>query len=153
MARVKVGDVFELSTDRGLVYAQCTHRHPMYGELVRVLPGFFEKRPEEFAELVGRPTKFCTFFPLQAAATKRVVIVVANEPVPPEAQAFPVFRAGVVNPATGKVDVWWLWDGEKEWRVGRLSDEQRRLPIRGVWNDTLLIERIVSDWTPETDPT
>jgi hypothetical protein len=47
----------------------------MYGELIRVLPGFFEMRPEEFAELVRQPA------------------------------------------------------------------------------NTLLIERIVSDWTPETDPT
>ena len=152
MVRVRVGDVFEIGTERGFAYAQCTHRHPRYGELVRVLPGFFDTRPGDFGDLVRRPTLFCTFFPLKAAAG-RVVTIVANEPVPAEAQEFPVFRAGVVNPATGKVDVWWFWDGEREWRVGPISEEQRRMPIRGVWNDTLLIERIVSGWTPETDPT
>jgi len=101
--------------------------------------------------LVRRSARFSTFFPLQAAATKGVAIIVANEPVPIEAQSFPVFRAGVQDPVTGRVDVWRLLDGEREWRVGRLSEDQRRLPIRGIWNDTLLIERIVSDWTPETD--
>lgn len=152
-AKVRVGDVFEILTDRGLAYAQYTHRNPLYGELIRVLPGFFDQRPSEYGELVRRPARFCTFFPLRAAAAKRVVIIVANEPVPAEAQGFPIFRAGVVNPTTGKVDVWWLWDGDKEWRVGQLSEQERRLPIRGVWNDTLLIERITSGWTPETDPT
>jgi hypothetical protein len=64
-----------------------------------------------------------------------------------------VFRAGVVDPAVGKVVDWWLWDGEKEWRVGSISDEQRKLPIRGCWNDTMLIKRIEEGWLPENDAT
>jgi hypothetical protein len=151
MAKAKTGSVFELSTPRGLAYAQCTHLHARYGHLIRVLPGFFEQRPNGFELLARRPTVFVTFFPLGAAVSRQVVTVVGNEPVPKEAQEFPIFRAGVPDPATGKVGVWWLWDGEKEWRAGTLSDEQRRLPIRGVWNDTLLIERIVAGWTPEND--
>lgn len=153
MTRVKIGDVFELSTERGLVYGQCTHRHPMYGELIRVLPGFFRQTPTEFEVLVRRRARFCVFFPLGAAVRQKVVRIVANEPVPAEAQQFPIFRAGSINRSTGKVDVWWLWDGKKEWRVGQLTDEERRLPIRGVWNDTLLVDRILGGWTPETDPT
>jgi hypothetical protein len=78
--------------------------------------------------------------------------LVGNVVVPLEAQAFPTFRNGVIDPSTGKVKVWWLWNGEKEWRVGEITAEQRRLPILGVWNDTLLIERIESGWTPETHP-
>ncbi len=153
MAPVRTGDVFEVSTNRGLAYAQCTHRHPTYGHLIRVLPGLFDARPDDLAVLARGPARFCTFFPLQAAVNQKIVTVVSYEPVPVEAQEFPLFRSGVVNPATRRVDVWWLWDGEHEWRVGRLSAAQRRLPIRGVWNDTLLVERILADWTPETDPT
>ncbi len=93
------------------------------------------------------------FFPLNAAIDQHIVSIVANVALPSDAQKFPTFRAGVVDPATRKVGVWWLWDGEKEWRVGQLTVEQRCLSIRGVWNDTLLIERIESGWTPETDPT
>ena len=43
-------------------------------------------------------------------------------------------------------------DGEKEWRIDGMTQEQRKLSIRGVWNDTLLVERINACWTPETDP-
>ena len=31
---------------------------------------------------------------------------------------------------------------------GELTPEQRKLPIRGVWNDTLLVERIEADGYP-----
>ena len=58
----------------------------------------------------------------------------------------------MVDPQTGKVAIWWLWDGEKEWRVGSLDAKQRKLPIRSVWNDTMLIERIDAGWTAESDP-
>jgi hypothetical protein len=48
-------------------------------------------------------------------------------------------------------EVWWLWDwaAEREWRVDRLSEEQRRFPLLEVWNDTLLKKRIVEGWKPE----
>lgn len=46
---------------------------------------------------------------------------------------------------------WWLWDGVNEWPIGKLTKEQKHLPFNEVWNDTLLVERIESGWTPETD--
>jgi hypothetical protein len=149
--KIKIGDVVELRTGNGLAYAQCTHHHDEHEHLVRVLPGFFKKRPKGFRELVGQPTQFCTFLALQAAVNKKTVEIVANEAVPPEAQAFPQFRNGVPNQVTKKVDTWWLWDGERQWLVGALSDAQRRLPILGTVTETQLIERIASGWTPETD--
>jgi hypothetical protein len=148
MKRLKIGDIVEITTGKGLAYAHYTHKHhtpPRYGALLRVFGKIHGVRPGDFTELVrNRPTFMC-FFPLGAAVNRGIVSIVGNVAVPLEAQAFPTFRAGMAN-------VWWLWDGEKEWRVGELTAEQRRLSIRGVWNDTLLIERIESGWTPETDP-
>jgi hypothetical protein len=149
--KIKIGDVFELRTGKGLAYAQCTHHHDEYEHLVRVLPGFFTKRPRGFQELVGQPTRFCTFVALQTAVNKKAIEIVANEAVPPEAQTLPRFRNGVPNKTTNKVDTWWLWDGERQWLVGILSEEQRRLPILGTVTEERLIEQIVSGWTPETD--
>jgi hypothetical protein len=141
MAKLKVGDVVEIKTGKGLAYAQYAHKHKQYGALLRVFGNFYSTRPDNFAELVKSKPAFMCFFPLSAAADQGIV------------STFPTFRAGVVDPVTRKVSVWWLWDGEKEWRVDELTVEQRRLSIRGVWNDTLLIERIESGWTPERDPT
>src|SRR5713101_3185521 len=50
--RIKIGDVVEVPTSKGLAYAQVTHihneEHSSYGPLVRIVPGFFTKRPERF---------------------------------------------------------------------------------------------------------
>ena len=57
-----------------------------------------------------------------------------------------------VADANGHVRVWYLWDGEREWRVDSLTKEQRRLPVHpGIWNDTLLVKRIVEGWEPSGD--
>lgn len=149
--RVRIGDVVEIPTRRGLAYAQYTHRVERWGSLLRVLPSFCPSRPERFDQLVLQPQRFVTFFPLQAAVSRKIFEIVDNQPVPPEAQAFPLFRkAGFVD-RQGKVHDWWLWDGNRQWQIGQLSPEQRRLPMLGVWNDTLLIARIEQEWLPETD--
>jgi len=44
---------------------------------------------------------------------------------------------------------WWLWDGEKEWKIGELQPGMNALPPRAIINDTLLVERIVSAWRHE----
>ena len=148
MGRIKLGDVIEIPTPKGLAYAHYVNRHDRYGALLRVFSRLHNERPAEVAQAVIGDVQFVCFFPLQAAVNQKIVIVLGNTPIPAEAAEFPVFRAGVVDPATGKVATWWFWDGDKEWRVGALSPAQRFMPIRGVWNDTFLIERIVSGWRP-----
>jgi len=151
MATHQIGDVIEIRTTKGLAYAQYTHKHKQYGALLRVFNQIHPSKPSDLKELIAQHASFSCFFPLDAAVDRGIVSVVGNTAVPPEAQAFPIFRAGVVDPSNHKVAVWWLWDGAKEWKVGELTYEQKKLSIRGVWNDTLLVERIESGWTPETD--
>lgn len=150
---VKIGDVVEIPTKLGLSYAHYTHRHAQYVDLLRVFSGSHVARPSNLHQIVEARPAFMCFFPLGAAVRKKIFSIAANVAVPSSGQTFPVFRAGALNPATGKVGTWWLWDGEKEWPIGGLTAEQRSLSIRGVWNDTYLINRIESGWTPETDPT
>ena len=64
------------------------------------------------------------FFPLLPAIKAGIVHVVGNEQVSEAFKTFPVFRAGVADPKTGKVATWWLWDGDKEWKVGALKGER-----------------------------
>ncbi len=95
---------------------------------------------------------FVCFIPLKAIIRQSILSVAAVVPVPTAFQQFPIFRAGVSDPVTKKVRDWWLWDGNKEWMVGKLNAEQRAYPIRGIWNDTLFKERMNSSWTVEQDP-
>jgi hypothetical protein len=148
MKRPKIGDIIEIPTVRGLAYAQFMHKHPIYGALLRVIEGFHSLRPavQSVAQL---PTQFVAFFPLGAAVSRRIFEIVGNEPVPLESREFPIFRSGTPDPNTKRVQTWWLWDGTNDWRVSELSPEQRKYPILGTWNDTLLIERIVQQWRHE----
>jgi hypothetical protein len=41
--------------------------------------------------------------------------------------------------------------GTRKWRIGDLTHDQRKLPIRQVVNDTYLIDMIETGLTPETD--
>lgn len=152
--RVKpqIGDVIEIPTPSGFAYAHYTHKHeepPKYGSLLRVLPGLHESRPVDFADLVKLQPQFITFFPLGAACKQKIVHVVANEPIPTHAQSFPTFRSCVRTPS-GR-GPWWLWDGKKEWKIGALKPGMEFLPLRAVWNDTMLVERIIQEWRHECD--
>jgi len=148
----KIGDVIEIPTPKGLAYAHFTHKHdapPKYGALLRVLPGLHVTRPSNFAALVTQPPQFTTFFPLGAACNQGTVSVVAHEPIPPHTSEFPIFRS-CIRTREGR-GPWWLWDGNKEWKVGELEPGMEQLPLRGVWNDTLLVERIIAGWRHEFD--
>jgi hypothetical protein len=149
--KVDIGDIVEIPTNKGLAYAQFSHYHeapPRWGSLLRVLPGFFDERPKDFAQIVSQKESFSTFFPLKAAVSKRIFAIAGKEEIPPHARAFPLFRAGNWNPATLCVEQWWLWDGEKSRRIERLSDEQLDWPIKEICNDLALIDRIEKGWTP-----
>jgi hypothetical protein len=151
MAGPSIGDLIEIPTRQGLAYAQYTHQKAQWGALIRVLPGLHGSRPPDLEAVAKQKETFSTFFPLKAAIAKRIFKIVGKASVPPEAQKFPLFRAAGGIDRDGRVLNWFLWDGEREWKVDGLTDEQRHLPIRGVWNDTLLVQRIEEGWTPETD--
>lgn len=151
MQRATPGDVFEIATKRGLAYAQFTHRHPQYSQLIRVLRGVFDTRPDDLSALVSADAAFVTFFPLDGASKKGVVELVAHYPIPPEALAFPVFRTGIPDRTTRKVATWWFWDGEKEWMVGSITEAQRSMPIRAILTLPTLVDRIEAGWTPARD--
>jgi hypothetical protein len=146
--KTRLGDIIEIRTPKGLAYAQYTHKNAEYGHLIRVLPGLFDSRPENFETLANTKELYFVFFPLAAAVSRGLVAIVSNENIPVWAQKLPFMRrAGGLTPG-GKVLNWWLWDGEKEWRVDKLNEEQKKLSIAEIWNDTLLIQRICEGWLP-----
>lgn len=151
MSKPEIGDIVVVETRNGLAYAQYTHKKPMYGALIRIFDKIYQEAPADLSEVLNQPVRFSIFFPLTAALSKGICKVVANEQVPTSLKEFPVFRAGIPNPTTKKVDDWWLWNGDQEVKVGKLTQDQLKLPIRGVWNDTLLVDRIESGWRPEFD--
>lgn len=149
--RPRLGDVIEIGTPEGFAYAQYSHKTPSYGPLIRVLPGLFASRPSAFGELVEQPERFLVFFPLGPACNRGMVQVVAEEPIPPAAQAFPLFRRGLAD-REGQVKQWFLWDGDRDSPIEELTPDLLKLPIHlGIWNASLLVERIASGWIPSDE--
>lgn len=151
MKRPRIGDIIEIPTAKGLAYAQYTHEHSLYGGLLRVFDTLYKERPENFSSLVKSEVRFSTFLPLQASVRMGIYNVVGHEQVAHPNRSFPIFRDGIADPKTNKVSVWWFWDGKKEWPVGELTAEQRKMPVLGIWNAKMLEYRLEEGWRPETD--
>lgn len=152
MSKPEIGDIVEIKTSKGLAYAQLTHQHEIFGSLIRVFPGFSRTRPTNFDDLVNGPERFVAFVPLAALIRKGSISIVGKAIVPSHARSFPLFRSGVTNPKTRRVETWSLWDGQKTWKIGGLSEEQKKLPIRSIWTEALLFDRVECGWSPESSP-
>ena len=152
MSKLKIGDVIEFQTSGGYAYAQVTHHSERYGHLLRVFSKICAS-PQSACDVIAGEPAFKCFFPVSIALHRKLVRLVGNEPVPEQDLKFPVFRSGLNEPGTNKVRQWWFWDGTKSWPVGReLTSEELKYPLKGIWNDTLIIERIENGYTAERDP-
>jgi hypothetical protein len=148
--RTRIGDVVEIPTAKGLAYVQYTHYHkdpPEFGELIRILQGFYEKRPsrEELEEIVKRPHRFSVFFPVKIAVTRGIFENIGHFEIPDFAREFPIFKEAItIKVRFNPDDVnWSLWDGEESWNVGKLSrEDQTKYPTLVIFNDTGLIDAI-----------
>jgi hypothetical protein len=147
----KIGDVFEIRTQKGLAYGMFTHYKQGYGAVIRIFDRVYPSRPASIAEILKNAVQFTTFFPLSAAVSQELFEVVGNSEVPGELEDFPVFRTGMRNPLNSHIESWSLWDGERSLKVGKLTRDQYRLPIRSIWNDSILINRVENGWRPEND--
>lgn len=106
--QTKVGDVIEIVTPSGFAYAQVSHAHDEFGELIRILPGLHSS-PLDLEALVKGPHLWVTFYPVDASVRRGFTRKVASHPVPSHARQFPLFRAaGLPDPKTGLVSEWWL---------------------------------------------
>jgi hypothetical protein len=142
-------DVVEIETPKGLAYAQFAHEHPSNGELLRVLPGLHDERPDVEA-LAREGERFYVFYPLRAAlARDPLVEVVGHADVPDP--GFPELRAGTWDADSGE-ESWYVVTDEGERHVGRLTAELRKLSPADIVNHKSLVDRITSGWAPEDWP-
>lgn len=146
--RPRLGDVVEINTPDGFAYAQYVNKDKTYGALIRVLPGVYEHRPDDLNAIAAQEERFFVFFPLAAALREGAVRAVGSAIIPESARQMPTMRMPGLRDASGRPESWWLWQDGEERRLPRLGPDERRLSIAAVVNDTLLIDRIISGWTP-----
>lgn len=147
--KIGPGIVVEMPVDDQFGYMLCTHRHPDFLDLVRVFRGLHDRRPADLKALAEGEVQFSCFTPLRRVIKDGYGTVVGIVDIPEHLEPFPVFRGGLVD-ANKKAATWWLWDGEKEWRVGNLEPSQLALPIRGVYGAEVIQQYLREGWTPET---
>jgi hypothetical protein len=152
--RLMLGDVIEIPlSKRRVAYAQFVYNYnkpPVWGNLIRVLPGIYKTRPENFTELVRDKERFYTFFPAGVAVTRHLIEIVANEEIPRRCRTLPLFKANNRD-FGGAKDIWWLWDGKSEWKVQPLPRKYYDLPIQESVTLGVLIDRIKKGWSPRDE--
>ena len=143
-----IGLIAEFETSKGVAYSLCTHEEREHGPLVYLYPiGTL------LSELKDTTPQFCCFCRLRALLRRKTWKEVGKMEIPLQLKDFPVFRVGLaLTPGSPKVACWWFWDGEKEWPVGEITDEQRKMPIRSIWGEILITERLEEGYTAEKHP-
>lgn len=153
----KVGDVAEIRTPEGLAYVQCTHDGKGKGELVRVLPGLYNSRPD-LDPLVLKRELYFIFYTLKYAVRDKQSEIVCNLPVPEWATPEPLMRHASGRTSEGKITGWRIIpalspltiDFLKRTPVTReLTHEQKRLSIHVVRPHPSMVKELARGWTPE----
>ena len=145
MAKIKIGDIFEINTSKGKAYLHYVFKDETNGDLVRILSGLYSDRPAELESLASKKESFFLFFPLSAANRKKIVekvgYYVSDITRPKYMRTEHYIHGEFLGWHIINTDTW-----ERE-LVKELSDDQKQLSPWGVWNDTLLIERLEEGWT------
>lgn len=137
------GDIVEIETPGGLAYAQVTHNHASYPEVVRVLSGLHDSRPSDLETLARSMSHFTAMLPLGAAIERKRVsgTRIGAAAIPEEHEAFPIFRMPI-HDKQGRVAYWWLWDGEGLRYETELDADTTDLPIREVMPVDAFMQRL-----------
>lgn len=148
MRKIKIGDIFEIVTPEGMAYLHYIYKDQSIGDLVRVLPGLYAERPISFEQLAESKENFMVFFPLSAAFKRKIVEMVGFHPgtgfkKPEYMRTEHVIRGEFLGWHIINTETW------KRELVKNLSSEQKKLSPWGIWNDTLLIEKLVDKWSLE----
>ena len=148
MVRIKVGDIFEINTRKGKAYLHYINKESTTGELIRVLPGLYSDRPANFNELAALKEKYMVSFPLSAAYKKGIIELVSS--CSTLSFSKPKFMRTEHN-IRGEFLGWHIVNTDNWQRqlIKSLTTEQKKLSPWGIWNDTLLIERLENDWSLE----
>lgn len=151
MKRVQVGDVFEIETPKGMGYFQYVYLNPRNDiELIRVFPGLYAEEPQNMEGLVSQKEVYFVQFPVRAAYRRKIIRLIGHYEVPPGLEV-PPKQMRTTHVVRGEFVCWHIVDYETLQRasVKELAEEQKTLSPWDIWNDTLLIEKMVEGWTLE----
>jgi hypothetical protein len=148
MAKIQIGDIFEIGTSKGKAYLHYIYRDESIGELVRVLQGLYTKRLDDLERLAASKERYMIFFPLTVAFKKKIVNYAGHYDLKGFTKPEFMRDEHLVKGAS----LGWYIVNTSTWHrqlVEKLTSDQKLLSPWGIWNDTLLIERLEQDWSLE----
>lgn len=141
--RLQPGDIVEIETPEGFFYAQMTHSHSAYPEVVRFFSGVHTAPLDDLARLSAAPTAFVAMFPL-GGALDTGTLVGRNRgalPIPNDLRSFPTFKMPIRD-KQGEVVYWWLWEGDGLSYTVPQDGSYDALPMREVMTVSDLVDRL-----------
>lgn len=150
MKRLAIGDLFEINTQRGKVYFQYVFEKKNIGSLIRILQGIYLKQPEDFNKIIEQKERFIINFPLKAAYKQEIVKRIGNYNIPNHFLVPKYMRSKRVDKDGNQIS--WEIVNYKTWNretVYILTAGQKELSPWGIWNVTMLVEKINQGWTLE----
>ena len=135
-------------TPQGKAYLHYVFKDKVMGELVRVLPHFYSQTPDYLGKLAESEERFMVFFPVSVACRRKLIENVGHFDLKNFVKPNLMRNKHLVR---GEFLGWHLIDTNTMHHqlVKNLSAEQKKLSPWGIWNDTLLIERLASGWKLE----
>jgi hypothetical protein len=143
----KVGDIIEIPLSNGKkAYAQYLHKSKM-GPIIIVFGLIPDGNIDLDKVILSKPLFPPVITGLNAAINSGLWIIVGNGPV--NNFVHPKFVSTLYDQFTGKARVWFLWDGQRDIRIGAvLPREYKELEFLVVWNPKNVIDRIETGEIP-----
>jgi hypothetical protein len=144
--RLLGGEILEVSVGKRFGYVQFLGEHREYGDAVLVNPALHERQarfPSGFFD-----GGYVTFYPASVSVSQKLAEVVAQSSPPAVPKRF---RRADTTLEDGTVEKWVIEGGWRDVVRGTLTEEERTIPIAGVWTHQFLGEQIAKGWTPATD--
>lgn len=148
MKRLKAGDIIEIKTTKGYGYFQCMIVDKTEGDLIKVFNKVFENPESNLDSILSVDDTYFFSFPLSYALKRKLVSIIGFKEIETDFQT-PLFMR-TKHIIRGEFLGWHIVNTNTLFRklVKELSEEEKKLSEFGIVNDTYLIEKLDSGWSP-----
>lgn len=141
---MKEGGIYKIEGEGGSIVVCFVTNRKTKGYLIRAVPNLLWVPGREYdVSCFEVDSAFCVYFPLGAAVRRKIATRIGFIQAEWLGKIPPLRRP--ICPFNGRMK-WRLVDGDQESTVETLSDADRRRGLDELWNDTLLIEMVVTGW-------
>lgn len=150
MKNSEVGTVYAIKTSIGYGLFQCVQHDDIGIDVVRVLQPIIQNIGEFSPELLQERERYFIKFTVQAALNRKLILFIGKYNVPSSVKVPKKYRFLDLVPHRN-IRNWYIVDAKTNGMrlISNINEKFLSLSSDGIWNDTLLIERLEEGWTLE----